>query len=125
MIHKTAKKIEKSRKSAEVNKEAANLVKDLANLEVEQDHTSPQILSFHGEDDYLGISKLSSPNFFIPHKRFESPRFFNALKDEINADFYHSENYLVDRSWSPPQQREVNNSCKCLQNFYDDHSKCS
>lgn len=91
-------------------------------------HRTPQINQLPGEDDFLGLSKFSSPNFYVSKKKFETEEHLRQLEDDITEQLFKSDSYLDNKPWEPPQndpQPIANSNCKCLDEFYNEHSTCS
>lgn len=113
-----------------MREEVNELIKQLVDLErVEEDEGFGPLKTVHfpSEDDHLGFSKFSSPNFLLANKRSESQRYMDQVKDEISKDLFKSEEYLESRKWlqyddQPPAKSE---NCQCLRDFYSQHSTCS
>lgn len=133
MIQQSAKKIvDTSRKSNETRDEIDQLVNGLVELEYKETDSNLMIPMFnkhYGEDDYLGISKFATPNSLLPSKRSESQRYIDSLQVETTRDFFRSDEYLTEKQWqlpeAPPENSQSDSSCKCLQDYYNQHSKCS
>jgi citrate lyase synthetase len=125
MIQKSAKRVEKSRKSNETRDEIEELVNRLVELEYKEDDTKlvkPMIEPLYGEGDFLGISKFSLVSSLLPNKRNETQRYIDFLQAEIMQEDYLD----VGKKWEmPPENFQSERSCKCLQDFYNQHSKCS
>jgi hypothetical protein len=131
MIQKSAKKVERSRKSNETRDEIEELVNGLVDLEYIEDDANlmtPTLNKLYSEDDFLGISKFAAPRL-MSSKRNETQRYIESLEAEVSRDFFQSDEYLIDKKWQQPEANsDINQSdkeCKCLQDFYTNHSKCS
>lgn len=134
LIQKTAKKVAENvqkRKSLEIREEINQLINELVELEYVDDDEGfipPKADQFPGADDYLGLSKFSSPNFLIANKRSETQRYIDPVKDEALRDLFKSEEYLESRKWLQHEERphvKSENRCQCLRDFYNQHSSCS
>lgn len=127
MIQKSTKKIQKSRKSNETRDEVEELLKRLVSLETDTKFKTSILAQCHGENDFLGISKFSSPNCLVSNKRHESQKYIDLLmQSEVTQDFSRSDKYFNDASWQfPSENNRSTNTCKCLPEFYNQHSKCS
>jgi hypothetical protein len=131
MIQKSAKLIESAQRTNETREEIEKLVNGLFDLEYKKvdgsSLTIPTLNKFYSEDDFLGISKYASPNGFVFNKSSETQRFIDSLQTDITHDFFRSDEYLSEKKWQTPKTEisQSDSTCKCLQDFYNQHSKCS
>lgn len=134
LIQKSARKVAENvqkRKSLEIREEINQLINELVELEYvdgDEGFITPKATNFPGADDYLGLSKFSSPSFLIANRRTETQRFIDPVKDEALRDLFKSEEYLESRKWLQHEERpqtKSENSCQCLRDFYNQHSNCS
>jgi ferritin len=131
LIKKSARKVAEnatSRKSLEIRQEINDLINELVDLEYKENDKNlmkPNPKRLSGEDDFLGFSKFSSPIFQLPNKRTESQRYLETLKDDLNHDLFKSEDYLANHKWEVPAVSQPEKTCKCLNEFYTQHSACN
>lgn len=89
----------------------------------------PRMEHLPGEEDFLGFSKYSAPTIMLPSKRTESKRFVDSIESQINQEMFKSDEYLRSRNWDPSLMSKMNqndeNHCKCVYDFYNQHSTCS
>lgn len=127
LIHKTARKVsESSRKSLEIREDINELIQNLVELEYQNDDKNqklPRHCPLPGEDEYLG-TKSSSPVFFSSKKKPD--RHFEMLQEEILRELFKSDDYLQLKLGAlPAAPTNAPKSCKCLDNFYTEHSSCT
>lgn len=126
MIQKSTKKIEKSRKSSEARDEVDELLKRLVSLETDTKFKTPMLVQCHSENDFLGMSKFLSPNCLVSNKRYESLNYIDLLQSDVTEDFVCFDEYFNTVNWRfPPENNRSSSTCKCLQDFYNQQSKCS
>lgn len=113
----------------EIREDINELIEELVELEYEegdQNQEQPKHCPLPGEDDYLG-TKSSSPVFFSSKKKLD--RHFEMLEEEIMREFFKSDDYLQLKLGTlraaPTEAIKATKSCKCLDNFYTEHSSCA
>lgn len=134
LIQKSARKVAENstmRKSLEVRNEIKDLINELVGLEFKEsdiDLMTKRLQNLPSEDDFLGLSKFSSPNILLPNKKLESQRYIESVQDSTSQELFKVEEFLGFPKWQKPD-KEVNNdpesNCKCLNEFYSHHSTCS
>lgn len=131
MVLKSASKVAENaskRKSLEIREEISSLVNSLMELEYKSKDEGaktrkPQYLPT--EEEFLGLH--SKVNFQLPTKRLETQRFLDSIDDEISSSLFASDDFLEARKWNPTKSQQdpgTETSCKCLSEFYDQHSAC-
>lgn len=133
LIQKSARKVAENssmRKSLEVRNEIKDLINELVDLEYKEsdaDLMTKKLKHLPSEDDFLGLSKFSSPKLFLPNKKLETERYVESVQDSISQELFKVEEFLSVPEWQKPD-KEVNNNpennCKCLSEFYSQHSTC-
>lgn len=139
LIQKTARKVaDKSslQKSQEIREEISSLINELVDLEYKEANkaleAAPKLLQLPSEEDYLGFTKFSSPKILLPNKRTETQRFLDRLDEEVerelSAELNRETQPWISAERHPSSNQQVahtENCCKCLREFYNQHSTCS
>jgi len=86
----------------------------------------PKMHKLPSDYEFSGISKFSKPQFFLPNKRDETQRFLDKIRDEVEQNLFDSKDLLKDLKEPELElnNNEIENSCKCLQEFYAEYSQC-
>lgn len=131
LIQKSARKVaDQSRKSSEIREEISELINELVDLEYSEEdkHPTTKFATLPCEDDFLSFSKFSSPTFLLPNKRTETQRYIETVDEEIMQKYFKSDDYLSVKAWNYQELNpkvDKTTSCKCLSEFYNQHSSCS
>ncbi|KAG5675583.1 hypothetical protein PVAND_005477 [Polypedilum vanderplanki] len=90
------------------------------------------IINLPNEDEYLGIKRVDSfPQLMMPKRKTETKNYQEKIMKDLYENTFCSDNYSSKsvKFVSPPLQKykatHNENKCRCLSDFYLQHSACS
>jgi hypothetical protein len=87
-----------------------------------------ELINLPKEDEYLGLDRFKVSHILAQNKKTETMRYRDELVRDITYSIVNSDNYLTRGvTFVPPKHplTKAEKECKCLGDFYLQHSACS
>jgi hypothetical protein len=109
--------------------EMINYIKEqIAAMEVDSGESQQQkTIALPNEDEYLESHKFKNPHLHMPGRRTYNKHFQDKLMRDLYDSHFGSDHYLskISKFVPPTNARNSSDNCKCLSDFYLQHSTCS